>query len=374
MNPPERVKIMLNLDPVVQVNVSVGAAVVTSNAYDTGLIVAPPSESFTTTQRAAVVTSLAEVVALGYADTTDTYKAAEKYFGVFPAPKNLIIGVVGTGETVTTALQAIRDVEPDWYGMFWVGASTQQILDIDEYLNTANQGIQFATMTGAVSTIANQDPLSTLATRETRRTMLLYSAVAIEGAAVMGEAMGCASEYSATTWQLCYKTIAGVAVANVTQTEVETLLAANLNVYVTRAYAHSVLERGATVGGLRVDEVIALDRMSNDIQEALFALIAQNPNKLPQNDTTTTQFISAVTEVLENYRTIGYVMEGIWRGEAVGNVAYGDALERGYSMWADSFDNQTDEDRKARKGMPIYVALILCGSVESVVLNVTVQE
>ena len=370
---------MLTLDPVVLVNVAVGASVVAASSYDVGLIVTAATQDFPTTGdtgRVKALTKLADVAEY-FADSTDTYKAAAKYFGVTPAPQSLLIGVTGEGETVAQTLEAIRNKQPNWYGLYWVGASTSQIEDIDAYLNSINSGILFAGVTGTVVTIAAAAPMSTLATRKSRRTCLTYvsaSTNVLEAAAVLGCAMGCAHEYAGLIWQICYKTITGMTPVSLSQEDVTTLENANFNVFVTRAYQHNLYEKGATASGMRVDEVIALDRLSNDIQEALLSLIANNPMKMPQTDVTTTRFIAAVTEVLEAYRSVGYITEGIWLGANVGNIMTGDALEHGYAIWADSFDVQTESDRRARKGMPINVALHLYGSVESIELNVTVQE
>ena len=51
----------------------------------------------------------------------------------------------------------------------------------------------------------------------------------------------------------------------------------------------------------------------------------------------------------------------------------GDILEKGFLLWADSYDNQSEADRAAHKAVPIQVALTLAGNLESVVINVNVQ-
>jgi len=364
---------MLTLDPVVKVNVSVTAATASSSNYDVGLIVTAATETFTTAIRAKAYESLAKV-AEDFAATSSVYLAAQKYFGVTPTPAMLVIGAAGEGESVSAALDAIRNVRNEWYGVYWDGASAAQQGDIDEYLNTINRGMQFATVTGAVATVVSSGLLSTLDSRLSRRTHVHYSAAANEAAAVMGEAMGCASQYADTTWQLAYKEVNGLTPATLTQAEVDTLHGANCSVYVVRGYSHTMLEFGATASSLRVDEVIALDRLSAEIQEACLALMRSSERKLPQNDTTSTRFMSVITGVLENFVAAGYIQPGIWRGASFGNIATGDALEKGYSLYADSFDNQSETNRRARKGMPIQVAICFCGSVESIEINVTVQE
>ena len=367
---------MLTLDPVVHVNVSVAASAVAVTTCDVGLIVVSAGNTVAQDDRAKSYTNLASALADFSGDDNAAIRTAiTMYFNANPTPKALVVGKAASGESVETALNAIRDKNGDWYGVYWVGADATKQQAIDEWLNAANFGIQFATVTGnSVDNVLSNTLVTNLATQGSRRTCLLYSTVPAEAAAIMGTAMGCSNEYNSATWQLCYKAIAGLTPVAISQTDLERLTGANISVYVPRRYTQNILERGATPSGFRVDEVIALDKLATEIQEACFDLIASSASKLPQTDSTSTQFISAITGVLERYANIGYIQPNIWRGKGFGNIETGDALEKGYSIWADSFDHQTAEDRAARKAMPIYVGICFCGSVESVVINVNVQE
>lgn len=368
---------LLTLDSIVKVNVAIAAAsVVASQRFDVGLIVATTASAQTggpsSTVRAKVYETLADVV-VDFAATTDTYKEAEKYFGATPTPRGLVIGYAGSGESPETVLSAIRDVTTDWYGVYWHGANASQIGQIDTYLNQINTGIQFYPATGVPATIVGQAPLSTLYEAKSVRSFGMYVAEdAKEVCAVMGTVMGCSNTLADRPWQLCYREINGMTPASLLETQIANLLSVNANVYVTRASNINLLERGATASGLRVDEVINIDRMAADIRDALIELMMTG--KLPQNDGTTTQFMSAITEVLEVYVANGTIDRGVWRGQNIGDVSAGDMLDRGYVLHAESFDNQTPADRIARKGMPISVGVILSGSVESVEINVTVQQ
>ena len=364
---------MLTLEPVVNVNVSVSASVMSASSYDVGLIVTAATEGFTVATRVKTYSSLANVLG-DFAATTDTYKAAELYFNVTPAPSSLVIGVYGSGESVGDTMTSIRNVNADWYGVFWLAATATQQLSLDEWLVANHYGMQFATVTGNVDTVLASEIVTASAARQSQRLVLLYTPTALEAAALMGMTMGCSRVYNDVSWQLCYKEITGLTPQVLPQSTVDALNGANISVYITRRYTQNLLERGSTPSTLRVDEVIALDKMSYDMQDACFELIARNPRKLPQTDDTSTQFMSAIIGVLEKYRNIGYIQPNIWRGAAFGNIATGDALEKGYSIWADSFDRQSDADRTARKAMPIYVGICFCGAVESVVINVNVQE
>ena len=135
-----------------------------------------------------------------------------------------------------------------------------------------------------------------------------------------------------------------------------------------------MIEKGSTGSGWRVDEIITIDRIKSDIQNALITLIADNVEKLPQNDSTSALFCSTIAGVLNDYVNSGAIASGIWRGSQIANIATGDVVEGGYVTYVESFDTQREVDRAARKGMPIRVGICLAGAVESVEINVNVQQ
>ena len=102
-------------------------------------------------------------------------------------------------------------------------------------------------------------------------------------------------------------------------------------------------------------------------------ILAENPDKLPQTDDASAQFITAFSSILAGYTARGVLATAPWRGAAVGSLSPGDYLENGFALWADSYDNQSEADRAAHKAVPIQAALTLAGSLESVVINVNVK-
>ena len=143
--------------------------------------------------------------------------------------------------------------------------------------------------------------------------------------------------------------------------------------YVTRGYTHTLLEKGSTPSGYRFDEVLYLDMIAEDLQNAAVSLLADNPDKLPQTDDASAQFMNAFSSVLIGYTNRGILATAKWRGTAVGRISSGDYIENGFALWADSYDNQSEADRAAHKAVPIQCALTLAGSLESVVITVNVR-
>ena len=102
-------------------------------------------------------------------------------------------------------------------------------------------------------------------------------------------------------------------------------------------------------------------------------LLAENPDKLPQTDDSTAQFINRFSAILMGYTERGVLASSAWRGADIGPVRSGEIIENGFMLWADSYDDQTDADRAAHKAMPVSVALTMAGSIESIVITVNLQ-
>ncbi len=83
--------------------------------------------------------------------------------------------------------------------------------------------------------------------------------------------------------------------------------------------------------------------------------------------------MNAFSSVLIGYTNRGILATAPWRGPAAGSIQAGDYIENGFTLWADSYDNQSEADRAAHKAVPIQAALTLAGSLESVVITVNVR-
>ena len=189
----------------------------------------------------------------------------------------------------------------------------------------------------------------------------------------MGTAMGLELSHKGSAFALCYKTINGIVPSDLTQSEVENLKALNCNVYVTRGFTHYLLENGTAANGQRYDEVLYVDKIAEDLQNAAVALLADNPDKLPQTDDSTAQFINRFSSILMGYTDRGILASSMWRGADIGPVRNGDIVENGFALWADSYDDQPEADRAAHKAVPVQCALCLAGSIESIVITVNVM-
>ncbi len=366
---------LLTLDPIVKVNLMVGSATSASNVFDVGLILGS-STAISTTDRVKEYKSLLEMTSDGFEVDSEEYLAAAKYFAASPAPASVMVAVIGSGETPVQALTAVLEQTNQFYGVYLCGGDSAKILALDEFLTGLGHHMQFYGIKATASEAASASGLfAQLKAKDSRRSLgLLCKTNENDAAALMGTAMGLSHMHTSDAFALCYKKVPGAETFTMTQTEVDSIKDVNGNVYIVRGYGHSMVEPGTTASGLRFDEVMYLDMLASDMQDACISLIADRSTKLPQTDTATALIISTLTTTLQSYVDRGVIAAGTWRGDAVGSLSTGDALDNGYMLYADSYDNQTAADREAHKSMPVTCCLCLAGSVESVELNVYVQR
>lgn len=370
---------MLSINTIARVSVNVVHSTTTPTAFDTGVLLVKDS-SYTATKRLKSYANSAEaaagMLADGFPATSEPYKAALKYFAASPAPSRLLVSCYPTSESPIQALDALLEKTTDFYGVALTDTRTDvEILALATHLAGLDKpAMLFHALIGTpASVVADNSLLDQLHNASSRRVIATYANVISDAAAVMGTAMGLQLAHAASSFALCYKPVGGMQPSDLTQAQVDVIEALGGNVYVTRGKTYTLLEKGSTPSGYRYDEVLYLDMIAEDLQNAAVALLADNTDKLPQTDDASAQFMNAFTSILAGYTNRGILATAPWRGPATGRISPGDFIENGFRLWADSYDNQSDADRDAHKAMPIQVALTLAGSLESIVITVNVR-
>ncbi len=371
---------MLSINTIARVAVNTVRASASPTSFSTGLLLVP-DPSYAASRRVLSYSSAAEACAdlpeKGFSASGEVCKAAVKYFAASPAPARLLVSChPATGETLAESLAAVLDVTASFYGvMVCDEVSAADCLAFARVVEALPQPlVLFVPVTGSVAdAVAADGTLDLLYHAQIRRALPFYCSGISDCAAVMGTAMGLELAHPGSAFALCYKTVNGIVPSDLTQTRVDSLKALNCNVYVARGCTHYLLEHGTVSSGQRYDEVLYVDRIAEDLQNAAVTLLAENPDKMPQTDDSTAQFINRFSSILMTYTDRGVLASAVWRGSNVGPIVTGDIIENGFLLWADSYDNQSDADRAAHKAVPIQVALTLAGSIESIVITVNVQ-
>ena len=370
---------MLSINSIARVVVTASRASAAPSAFETGLLLAE-DEHFTEERRMQTYLSAEAAAAglteLGFAADSEAVVAAGKYFGAEPAPSRLLVSCYPESETPAQALAAVLDLTSAFYGVCLGQEETQEtVMALAAAIDASNVPmVLFVPVIGTPAEVVEAGGLlAGLKGTGTSRAVGLYCGEVSDAAALMGLAMGLELSHPDTAFALCYKALQGLATSELTESQAEAIKGLNGNVYLTRGYTHRLLERGTAASGARYDEVLYLDRIAADLQNEAVAMLAENPDRLPQTDDASAQFINRFAGILAGYTAMGVLASGTWKGNDAGGIRHGDVLENGFALWAESYDTQSDEDRAAHKAMPIHVAMILAGSLESVVIAVNVQ-
>lgn len=366
---------MLSLSSIVEVRVNTTRPADAGSAFSTGLILSPWAGTVTEDNRLRLFASAADLLNAGFTVTDLAYLAAKAYFAASPAPDRVYVALYESEESPADALADVLSRTADFYGFCLCETDSARLIAfLSALMSLSGRFVFFAGVSGSVpEAVSASGFLQAACATGSSRVLTVYGGDAYAAPAVMGEAMGLSRLYTSAAFALCYQQIPGMLPSDLSESEIASLKALNCNVYVTRGTSRRLLENGQTVSGIRFDEVLALDRIASDLQEAALALLTSGTGKLPQTDETSAVFINRFSSVLAGYAAGGVLAAGVWRGGATGTLQPGDVLENGYQLWADSYDQQSDADRAAHKAMPIHVALCMAGSVETLLIEVEVS-
>lgn len=368
----------LKIDDVVNVVVSTAAVATPREGFNIGLIIGS-SNHISTADRCKVYSSLESMVDDGFLTTDPEYLAATKYFAQTPAPQKVVIGRKGdteSGETWVQAITACKQKNGEWYGVYVATATALSAAEhqaIAAYVETMVAAYFLEDSTAADLTAGTSDVFAVLKAQSLKRTFALYSTTKYAGAAALGFAMGANDGTAGSAYTMAYKTLAGVAPDDLSETDVANLKAKNANYYITRGSGYIVLENGVTSSGAWFDEVIGLDQLANDIQLACMDVLTNTRTKVPYTDAGAMQFVLACNEACEDALTRGFLAPGIWEGNSVLDLETGDTLESGFLCQAEPVADQPASKRSMRICPPIYVCVRLAGAIHSATIKVFVE-
>ena len=119
---------MLSINTIARVDVNVQRYAAQPASFDTGLLLVKDS-SFTAEKRLKSYANSAEaaagLIADGFADSSEAYKAAQNYFSASPSPGRLLVSCCPESESAVQALDAVLERTSDFYGVAL--ADTQHI-------------------------------------------------------------------------------------------------------------------------------------------------------------------------------------------------------------------------------------------------------
>ena len=309
-------------------------------------------------------------VATGIATTGGTGTGAE-------------VNITAIGESFLQAVTACQLASTAWYGFMCVNAIKADHQALSAYADAssgscfyfystsdadASQGLATSIFALNKALLYTND-LGIYSTTQAG----LFPNNAYTAAAVMGAAMGNNTGLAGSYFNLMFVPITGVAPEPFNQAgQLTNITSVNGNVVVDIGPYQVLGGKALTPSGRYFDETLFLNSMAFDFQYAIAnVFIGQT---IPLNNIGQQVIISAAKAICAKYASIGFVAAGVWNGGALLALTQGQSLPLGYFVQSDTYLNQTAAARAARQGMPVYVALVEAGSMDSISLAVQVQR
>lgn len=299
------------------------------------------------------------------------------------------IDITAIGETPLQAVQACRLASVSWYLVYAIAAADTDNEAIVAFAQSAVPQMQvfFTTSNPNVYNPAiSTDIFSVLQAANYNRYQGVFATTqgglapnnAYLAAALAGVAMGRNTGLANSYFTLAFKQLVGMTPEPLTLAQFLAIQAKNGNAYVSFNNTYSWYQNSITGSGQYFDTILGLDMLAADLQYGEANLLNSLPS-VPNTDSGQTQLINQANQSCQLSVTRGFLNPGgIWTGQTltVGNTTLkaGDSLPNGYKCMSAPIATQTSGARALRQAMPIYVAVILAGSMQSLVIAVYVQQ
>ncbi|WP_302815484.1 DUF3383 family protein [Selenomonas flueggei] len=375
-------KNVLPLDPVVNIIVNLAAVSATRKKFNLALLMGDVgSVADFTDKRIVTYDSLNSMLQAGFTTEDRLYKAAALIFGQRKKPPLVAIGKIANKEAPIKTIQACRQEDSEWYAGIYCGDMTDaQLLEVQEFVEACTPSTMFAfTTSDNKAKAADGGIFGAIKSKGYRRIIGQYSTAHKDAiCAAIGWAMGAMSASTINSaFTLAYKCEVGVQPENYMQTftsnDLNNIKKNYGNVYVNRGNFYDVFEEGRVGDGSWFDEIIYLDKFKNDMQLGIMDLLV-NASKVPQTEAGMGRIKTAIKEVCDDMNRIGFIKEGVWKGEELMALEYGKVLPGGYLIQSEPISEQAQAERDARNAPPIYVSLKLAGAIHHVTIQVDVNR
>lgn len=288
-------------------------------------------------------------------------------------------GKISTGialETVTASLDAIQDINQQWYGftftaeldeagakeaaawaeaqvkVFGYTTSASNVLDLT---STADIGYFFKSNLYSRSFVIYDDNDS-------------YMVVS-----AMARAFTVNFNEQNSTITLKFKVLPGTTPATITESQRKALVAKNVNYYTVFGDS-AMLAEGVMSSGQFFDERHGLDWLQNAIETNVFGYLYTRTTKVPQTDKGVAALVQQVELAMREAVNNGLLAPGVWRGMDLGEVRSGDYLPRGFYVYAQAVADQNQSDREARRSPPIQALAKGAGAIHFADITVTFER
>lgn len=367
-----------SLNNIVDVNVQVSNPTAISTKFNLGLIIgdsaALENTKFKIYSKATYAT---EMVTDGFATTDPEYKAATIYFSQNNAPSEVAIGAITDDNTAAQTFTYLRGLNANWYTFCFVNsafsdADGSAVAALVEASEIPTMFICYSSDSKCIQD-GTTNLCKTIHDGKYTRTFAFYSTDADIAPAMVGMISGLNTMLDNSAYTAAYKTLVGVDAMDLTDAQLITLTGYNGNTYCKFGNTYEFTYPCISGGDYHIDEIYFIDVAKYLIQNSTVAGLVSK-RKVPQTEDGVATITSFVSSACDRINSIGLISGGIWKGDAIKGLSYGDAVQNGYYIQSDTIADQSQEDRAARKSPTIYVALLGSGAIEHVVISVYINR
>ena len=331
-----------------------------------------------------VYSSLSDL-SVDFADTTETYKAAQRYMAMIPTPREIRVFVrsnITDLDTIVTTLDIAANLTWWYWTMFTddVYNDEASIILIADWLD-ANTRYSFNCSTAAdIRDIADATDIATQLTTKGTRHISTFSHATdpYAGHALIAWLSSVNYSVPGSTITGEFKKLPGVVAEDLTATEYAAMI---LDTKKAAFYTNVDLQGSNDIGrvinswshsafGEYMDDIINLDAFVNDLRVSLYNAVANQTTKLPQTPPGQAVLLAAAKETGERYIANGYLGSRVWTNPDNGL----EELTLGYEILTKPEDILTisDPDRADRKSAPIRIRIFRAGAIHAVDVTVDV--
>lgn len=274
-------------------------------------------------------------------------------------------------ETITASLNAIQNVDPDWYGLLFtkevrdlVAINTEDAVEAAANWANARVKVFFNTTNDLDSydSVTTTDIGSELQAANLRRVITTFSSYPDQypSASIAGKAFTVNFNQPNSTITLKFKQLPGITVEKLTQNQKAVLDSKNINALIDVG-GNSMFAESYMANGVFFDEVHGVDWLQNAIQTNVFGYLYTRDTKVPYTDKGVAALQQQVTNALDEAVRNGLI--------APGETIDGDFLPNGYRVTVVPVSDINQSDKEARNYPSISFVVIGAGAIHSVQID-----
>jgi len=274
-------------------------------------------------------------------------------------------------ETITSSLNAIQNVDPDWYGLLFTKevrddfvVNTEDAVEaaagwcearVKVFGNTSND-------LDALDSVTESDILSVLKAKNLRRTISTYSSSPDQypSASVLGRAFTVNFNQPNSTITLKFKQGPGITVEQLTQNEKAVLDSKRGNAFILVG-ASDMYAESRMANNTFFDEVHGIDWLENAIQINVFGYLLTRTTKVPYTDKGVAAIEQQVIKALDEAVRNGLI--------APGETIDGDFLANGYKTITVPVADMNQSDKEARLYPGLSFVVLGAGAIHGAQIN-----